>query len=213
MTWKAAIAAGISAVMLVIGIGVSKAEAATFTDVSSSQWYYTSIEKLARYDVINGYQDGQFKPQKLVTRAQAASIIANALRLNKTKVAAPAYRDITRANGHYGAVAALTKLGVFQNGEKFYPNEQLTRKQMAKILVEAFHLKSSGIVTYTDVPPKSWAYQYVGVLGALGVTTTQGDFEPNAPVTRAHLAAFIERTIDLKRKDNNKDIWDSWKNW
>lgn len=210
MKWRNAIVA--IAATIIIGASSQPASAA-FTDVDSSQWYATPIEKLARHNIINGYADGSFKPQQQVTRAQAATIIANALRLNKTNVTPPLYRDVTKANGHYGAIAALTNKEVFENGTQFKPAEPLTRQQMAKILVEAFHLKSSGIVTFTDVPPSNWSYRYIGTLGALGITTTKGEFEPSAPITRAQLAAFIERTIDYKRKDNDQDIWDRWQNW
>ena len=210
MKWKAAIAACIATIAI---NSTSPSVDAAFTDVPTSQWYAKSIEKLAKYDIITGYEDGSFKPQSYVTRAQAATILANALRLKTTNTPAPSYRDVSATNGHYGAIAALTNKGVFQNGHHFYPNKPLTRQQMAKLLVTAFHLKSSGIVTFTDVPAKSWSYRYIGTLGALGITTTQGDFSPNAPITRAQLAAFIERTIDYKRRDNEQDIWDTWKNW
>lgn len=210
MKWQKAIAA--IAATVVIGFSAQPASAA-FSDVPKSEWYATPIEKLAKYDIISGYEDGSFKPNKQVTRAQAATIIANALRIDTKSVAAPRYTDVSRANGHYGAIAALTKKGVFEDGQRFYPNRPLTRQQMAKILVESFHLKSSGIVTFTDVSPKNWSYRYIGTLGALGITTTSGEFSPKVPITRAQLAAFIERTIDHKRKDNERDIWDTWKNW
>lgn len=210
MKWRNTIVACIVATTMMIP---TVHAGAAFTDVPKTEWYATPIDKLAKYDIIKGYEDGTFKPQQHVTRAQAATIFANALRLNTKDVPKPRYIDITAASGHYRAVAALTKKGVFQNGPYFEPNKPLTRQQMAKLLVEAFNLKSSGIVTFTDVPAKSWSYRYIGTLGALGITTTQGEFSPHAPITRAQLAAFIERTIDYKRRDNEQDIWDTWKNW
>lgn len=197
----------------IVSLGAMPTNAATFKDVNTQHWYYSSVERLVKHNIISGYGDGTFKPQQPVTRAQAATIIANALRVNKEAIVPPRFTDVAKTNTHYEAIGALTKLGVFQNSEQFFPQHSLTRKQMAKILVEAFKLKSSGIVTYADVSPKSWAYEYIGILGALGITTNQGDFYPNQAVTRAQLAAFIERTIDMKRKDNDNDIWDTWKNW
>lgn len=47
-----------------------------FTDVSKEAWYANAVEEAAFDNIINGYPDGTFKPEKAVTRAELAAIYA-----------------------------------------------------------------------------------------------------------------------------------------
>ena len=47
-----------------------------FTDVSKDHWAYEAIEELAEKGIINGYEDGTFKPNEPITRAEVATIIS-----------------------------------------------------------------------------------------------------------------------------------------
>ena len=46
-----------------------------FTDVPNNHWAYKAINELAELGIVNGYQDGTFKPDKAVTRAELATIL------------------------------------------------------------------------------------------------------------------------------------------
>ena len=47
-----------------------------FIDVPETHWAYKAIMELAEMGLINGYEDGSFQPNKPVTRAEVATIIA-----------------------------------------------------------------------------------------------------------------------------------------
>lgn len=49
-----------------------------FTDIEG-HWAQIQIEKLEAYGIINGFDDGTFRPDEPVTRAQAAAMVSNAL--------------------------------------------------------------------------------------------------------------------------------------
>ena len=53
--------------------------AATFPDVPEDASYAQAVQELSALDVISGYDDGTFKPDELVTRAQMAKMIVDAL--------------------------------------------------------------------------------------------------------------------------------------
>ena len=57
--------------------GFTQAEGENFTDVSEGAWYYKDICIGIRAGYINGYQDGTFRPNKSITREEAASIVRN----------------------------------------------------------------------------------------------------------------------------------------
>lgn len=213
MKWKKIIATTATAMLLLSGAVSTKAQITTFTDVSTTDWYYTPIQKLVAFQILNGYEDQTFRPNDYVTRAQAASIIAKALQLDLTNLQNPGFQDVPTTHTHYAAIAALTKVGIFSTAEKFNPNNSLTRAQVAKILVKAFQLNAKNIKKYKDVSNTDWYYQDVGILGTLKITTSKSEFGPNKPVNRAQFASFIERTINYKRGDKTADIWDTWEGW
>ena len=47
---------------------------------------------------------------------------------------------------------------------KFDPNGEMTRAQLAKVLVEAFNLKGSTAASFKDVPKDHWAHEYINIL-------------------------------------------------
>lgn len=46
-----------------------------FKDVPETHWAYKAIEELAEMGIINGYEDGTFKPDGAVTRAEVATML------------------------------------------------------------------------------------------------------------------------------------------
>lgn len=213
MKYKKSVSTFLTAGLLVFGATQTFAEKKLFSDIENNAWYAESVQKLSEFNIIGGFEDQTFKPNQTITRAQTASIIAKALNLDLKNVRNPGFKDVPTTSSHYPAIAALTEKGIFSSGEYFNPGDSLTRAQMAKILVTAFDLNSSELKTFDDVNEKDWFYEYSGKLGALGITTNESNYNPKDYVSRAHLAAFIKRTIDYKRSDSFDDIWDTWKNW
>lgn len=46
-----------------------------FKDVPETHWAYEAIEELSEMGIINGYEDGTFKPDEAVTRAELATML------------------------------------------------------------------------------------------------------------------------------------------
>lgn len=56
-----------------------------YTDVKSIDWYNNAISTLSNMGIINGYPDGTFRPNAGITRAEAMTIVNNALRRTPCK--------------------------------------------------------------------------------------------------------------------------------
>ena len=56
---------------------VTSAESAGFADVSANDWYATAVNWAANVGVVNGYEDGTFRPNQPITREQLAAILMN----------------------------------------------------------------------------------------------------------------------------------------
>ncbi|MBO0601175.1 S-layer homology domain-containing protein [Sporosarcina sp. E16_3] len=182
------------------------AQAASFTDVPPAHWAHKAIDNISTRGLINGYPDGTYRLNEPVTRAQAAKVVALAINAKPTAAFKPSFQDISPSHGAYNHIRALTECGIFTDGDKFHPNEPLTRAQMAKILALGYNIivDDNDLITFQDVIKLNQNYGYITTLAELGITTTSpgGMYKPNDIVTRAHMAAFIDRAtnFDLERE-------------
>ncbi|WP_307838450.1 MULTISPECIES: S-layer homology domain-containing protein [unclassified Bacillus (in: firmicutes)] len=104
---------------------------------------------------------------------------------------------------------ALTARGIFSvNAEKkFNPKNNMTRAELAVVLVKAFDLKPQGNVEFTDMK-SHWANEYVKILAGNQIASGTGDgnFNPNGFVTREQFSMFLYRTImtvtDMKKNES-----------
>ncbi|MNI23718.1 Endo-1,4-beta-xylanase A precursor [compost metagenome] len=79
------------AAILVRGLGLKlENSGAPFTDVTASDWYSSAVETAYAYNLINGFEDGSFRPLDRITREQAMTMIAKAMKLTALKDQLPA---------------------------------------------------------------------------------------------------------------------------
>ena len=111
----------------------------SFTDVSENAWYADYIGYLAKYDIIKGYEDGTFKPDAPVTRAEFTAMTVRYYDLfhdvkypaNTTK-----YPDVS---GSYWAVKDISYatnakwLNGYADGS-FKPDTNITRAEVVTVV-------------------------------------------------------------------------------
>ncbi|GGG12402.1 hypothetical protein GCM10007425_03420 [Lysinibacillus alkalisoli] len=175
------------------------ADAAKFTDVKDNSPAGKAINALVERGVIKGYVDGTFRPAAAITRGQMAKMLAHLLELETTDVVDYEYADIPQSHQYYGAISALTELGVFSGyaDNTFRPNEPIKREQMAKILVAAYELETpvETVVTFKDVLRNTEVYHNIASLYHYKVTTgiSPERFGIGENVSRGQFAQFILR--------------------
>lgn len=172
------------------------ASASQFADVKQTNSHYEAIINLAGRGIINGYEDGTFKPGNFVTRAQAAKIIARTLNLDTSSVEDPQYKDVDKNSEYYPYIAALANAGVINGFDgKFNPSGNVTRGQMSKIIARAFGISSTGELSFKDVPATHEYAKYIGALAENEITLGKedGKFAMHELVTRGQLASFVTR--------------------
>lgn len=113
---------------------------------------------------------------------------------------------MSTSHPNYEAIAALVEAGVLKGYENntFNPDGNLTRAQMAKILVKGFKLEEEKYsnLPFDDVKNNEWHANYIQTLFANKITTgkTASKYDPNANITRGQAASFIYRTEITKNK-------------
>ncbi|WP_256762071.1 InlB B-repeat-containing protein, partial [Cohnella sp. WQ 127256] len=102
-------------------------------------WAQKAVAQAVQASIIKGFSDGTFRPDAPLTRAEMASIVANALMLVAEKGIATEFSDDKSIpNWAKGAIAELIKLGVMQgkNGNKFDANATTTRAEAVTVLLK-----------------------------------------------------------------------------
>lgn len=201
----------VSSMVVPNGINVH-AEQEAFSDVSKDAFYYEAVQNLAARGIINGFQDGTFRPNERVTRGQAAVMLASALNLNTQNVNNPGFKDVPTNSWYYHSIAALVNAGIITgfSDKTFKPNESLTRAQVAAIISLGFQLTENkqAATTFKDISNTDWYAGFVGALVENGIAKgiSQTSFGPNNFVTRGQLATFIYRS---EGKINTKSVIES----
>ena len=77
--------------MLLVSMVVS---AANYSDVPETHDRYEAIDMLSSLDIITGYPDGSFQPDKEVTRAEMAALITRMFNLTSSAVTEPPFSDV-----------------------------------------------------------------------------------------------------------------------
>jgi probable HAF family extracellular repeat protein len=180
-----------------------------FNDVPPEHWAIDFVHKFADSQISRGCSDGNFCPDNLVTRAQMAVYLERGMRghdFTPQPAKGNVFADV--AAGDFGAafIEQLSADGITGGcgSNNYCPGDAVTRAQMAVFLLRAKHgatytpPPSSG-TEFGDVDSSHWAVAWIEQLAAEGITGGCGDgnFCPNGPVTRAHMAVFMVRTFGL----------------
>ncbi|PFM62723.1 galactose oxidase [Bacillus cereus] len=168
-----------------------------FLDVPESHWAYEQIAYMAGNKIINGYGNGYFGANDNITREQLAAVLYKSLSLPDTSD--NPFTDINDSP-FKKEILSLTKSGIFSvNGEKtFNPKNTATRAEIAVVLTKAFNLKIKANYEFNDMKGH-WANEYVKALYSNGIASGTGNknFSPGSNVTRAEMAVFLYRAINL----------------
>ncbi len=178
---------------------VLKAPTFTLVDVPENHWAAKALYGAVQQGILVPTADGHVYPNQALTRAEAAMALVKFVPMKQDLPKAPDFKDVPAEHPAYMAIAALTDIGVFSNGEMFNPDAPLTRAQAAKILTLAFHLEKQANVPFTDVASSHWAYDHIQTVASNGLIRgfANGSYQPNGEITRAQFAAIASRLVAL----------------
>ena len=190
------------------GGGPAPPQSAGFTDVDPSGVHATGIEALfaAGITVGCGREPRRFCPDQPVTRAQMATFLARALNLEAPSGSA-GFADADPSGVHATGIEALFAAGITvgcgREPRRFCPDQPVTRAQMATFLARALNLEApSGSAGFADADPSGVHTANIEALFAAGITVGCGReprrFCPDQPVTRAQMATFLARALNLE---------------
>lgn len=158
-----------------------------FTDVTSTDWFYSDVKYAYENGLMTGTASDAFSPGAPVTRGMVMTILAR--------------REGIRTDRYtpwYAAGCEWAKANGISDGTN--PEAPVTREQLAAMLYRYAALKGRDLtagenLNFTDASDVS-AYALPALQWATGekiLTGSNGALNPQAPATRAHLAAILHR--------------------
>jgi len=106
-----------------------------FSDVDDSVAEKTQISVLATYGLVSGYEDGTFRPNNAITRAEFSTLLSTALNLTPSGKP-PIFPDVPADAWYAGYVSALAAKGFISGYEDgtFRPDDTVTYQEIVTIL-------------------------------------------------------------------------------
>ncbi len=149
----------------------------SFPDVQKGKWYSNFVAYAKLHGIAAGYPDGTFRPDAVITRAEAARLLAAAAGLTSSR--SGTFPDVRVGSWYEKSAEALHEAGAlhgFSDGT-FGPRRSLSRAEAVKLVVsltvnaltpfEKKNIQEYAFCPFSDIKKGHWAYAYI--LRAAGI--------------------------------------------
>ncbi len=201
LKWIAVLAVAASALFA----GTAFAEDNVFTDVDFSTEQGAAIEKMYSVGYLKGYNDGSFKPDATITRAELTRVFNQVFQyeLNEEKASTmETFSDVEEEAWYYDDVMIAQSNGYINgfNDGTFRPQDNFTRQQTCVVLALAAGIQnaSTDITINDEVSP--WALTYVkAAIGDGAFELEENDtFRATANITRGEVCEALAKYVVIE---------------
>ncbi|MBE7032784.1 MAG: S-layer homology domain-containing protein [Ruminococcaceae bacterium] len=181
---------------MVLSMGFS---AFAYTDVAEGTKVAEAVGILSNLGIFEGFEDGTFKPNDTVTRAQMAAIICRTLGYEdqaKASMGSTIFNDVPAshwASGYVNVAQSLQIVNGYGNGN-FGPEDQVTYEQAIKMIVVALGYE-------LDAQSKGgWSTGYLAVASREGISKNSNGVV-GAPAARGTIAVLVYNSLEVRLMD------------
>ena len=137
-TWRQRLCAGGLALVLAACAGPVAMAAGSYIDVPEGHWAAPYVEQAAQYHLMEGMGDGTFGMGQTLTRGQFAAALRKFFQWELVSPEEAHFSDVDPGQWYYPEVETALAHGVLTDeGDRFRPEEPITRQEMAELLVKA----------------------------------------------------------------------------
>jgi spore germination protein YaaH len=185
-----------------------------FKDVEG-HWAEEAIITVENRGWMKGTHTEYFSPNKNLTRAQAAVTFVRVLGLTSSSINSTYFEDVPNNHWAFNEIMIAKEYGIFKgiDGKKFAPDEPITREQMAVLLERIINIEyeKDPEIKFKDIRENRWSYNSIEKLVSLGIFKgyTDGTFRPTFPITRAQMAALLNRISPMIETITDENLEDS----
>ncbi|WP_147423885.1 S-layer homology domain-containing protein [Cohnella endophytica] len=172
-----------------------------FSDINQ-HWSKSNIDLFVTLGFITGYQDGTFRPNAPITRAEFAALIARIFPI-ETSSSSRSFKDVKEEYWASQAIRTLASnaiLSGYADGS-FRPNQAISRAEIIAIisrLVDFNAVEKHEPASFNDVAG-TWNADVIRAAAAAGIVEGRaaGTFAPNESSTRAEALSILLRVLNL----------------
>ena len=181
-------------------------EKAVFNDIDGIDWAKDYINTLYKEGIISGDGDGNFHPDRHVTREEFLKMLIEALKIDIASKEATEFEDCDPGAWYYPYVqiASSNKITKGIDRKNFGIGQSITRQDMAVLLSKALAIKNitataSDYVFDDDINISEYAKSDVSKMYSIGMISGMGNgtFAPQDYTTRAQAAVIIGRALEV----------------
>lgn len=176
----------------------------------SDHWAKQYIEDLIQKNIIEGYENNEFKPESFMTREEAAEVISN-------YIGGSGDAEIPKdSEGRWSseAIRNLISKDIVEGyeDESFKPKNLISRAEYASMLYKTLSTKETGSYDYSPEVFNDilghWAYPYITELHKKGIVSGYGDdtFKPDNNIKRAEAVAMLYEVDNFLAEEDNSNI-------
>lgn len=191
-------------VFTLVNLVVMPVSAATFTDVTDGTEVYKAVNVLNKLGVINGYDDGTFKPDNNVTRAEFTAMLLRTRGMGavgSTSLDNPPFPDVVTPDVSWaiGNIRTAHSMGIINGYDDgtFKPSNNVSYEEAIKMIVCALgygEMGNEGAAWYSKYLNTAIQLKFTdGVKGTIG-----------APATRAMIAQMLYNCLEVELAENNE---------
>ena len=172
------------------------AAALPFSDVAADDSNLLYINYINAREIIAGFPDGTFGPEKGLTRAQAAVIISKAANLETGSPNDISFNDVKPEHWAAGYIAAAVKSGYLQgmgNGS-YRPDQPLSRAQAISLIMRLSRQEDSqaALPALNDMNVSHWAARSMAMAIDAGMIVPQNNnIRPEQDITRGDICRAL----------------------
>ena len=190
--------------------------AATFPDVEEGYDHYDAIEFLAEREIVDGYDDGLFRPDKLVSRAEATKMIVGGLGVEIGGEYEVVFPDVNAEAWFFPYVMGGYEAGIidgYQDGT-FKPGDTVNMAETLKILLESAGVQMTTPTkqVFADVGPDEWFSKHALYAREYNIVIADDEGRLNADkdMSRAEFAEVVYRLMVVMETGEPFPIEQNW---
>lgn len=216
LTRKNKLLAGIFTTFFSLSCGSFAFAGSVFPDIADHSEHSVAVEYLKLNNIIAGYPDGSFKPDKTINRAEALKIAFLARKLlrgdESISLQKISFPDVKSSDWYYPYVQKAFSLNIVQGYADGYfkPANEITAAESLKIiektLVSNFNEPAVSTSPYSDVSTSAWYATYVEYAKSKQLIEGRSDnsYMPERKMSRVEFAEAIFRTVYVEQNKLDK---------
>ncbi|MBE9005311.1 S-layer homology domain-containing protein [Fortiea sp. LEGE XX443] len=159
--------------------------------------------------------DGNFYPERLLSRAELASIMVKVFRLDKRQTVSKenvVVPDVSSSHWAFKDIQVVLKTDIMKGyrGNLFFPNQKVTRAEALAIFAQAYGVFQFSDETVNEILSShpdatsipTWARKAIAtVISEEFINTdSQGNISPLQPMTRGDIAYVLSQYLQRQRQ-------------